>query len=58
MKNKMKNKRVVVCSVECPFCLKQVDVLKEEETITPAQKAEKEVRYFAEKSTQKTLDGS
>jgi glutaredoxin len=44
-----------VCSVECPYCAKVIDILKETEVITPAVKAEKKETYVAEKSVQTTL---
>jgi len=51
----IKPKRAHECTVECPYCAKIIDVYKETEVITPAQKAEKRVRYIAEKSVQTTL---
>jgi hypothetical protein len=51
----MKKKREIICSIACPHCQKSIDVVKEEELITPAQKAEKEITFFAEKSSQTKL---
>jgi len=48
-------KKVHVCTIECPDCAKIIEVFKEVEIITPAEKAEKKERYFAEKSIQTTL---
>jgi len=48
-------KRKHECTVECPHCLKIIDVIKLTETIMPAQKADKKVSYIAEKSIQTTL---
>lgn len=50
-----KKKKGHICTIECPYCAKIVDVYKEEEVITPAQKAEKKVTYRAEKSVQTSL---
>lgn len=44
-----------ICTIECPHCAGIIDVLKETEVITPAQKAEKKVTFRAEKSKQTTL---
>lgn len=44
-----------VCTIECPYCAQVIDVLKEEEVISPAVKAEKKVTYHAEKSVQTSL---
>lgn len=44
-----------VCTIECPHCTQIVDVIKDTEIITPAQKAEKKVSYRAEKSEQTKL---
>lgn len=44
-----------VCTIECPYCAKIFDVLKDTEVITLAVKAEKKVTYRAEKSIQTSL---
>lgn len=51
----MKKKKSHECPIECPHCSGIIDVFKETETISPAQKAEKKVTYIAEKSVQTTL---
>jgi len=51
----MLKKKLHMCTVECPYCSKIIDVLKEVEIITPAQKAEKKEIWFTEKSVQTTL---
>lgn len=48
-------KRGHVCTIECPYCAKIIDVIKEEEVISPAVKAEKKVTFRAEKSVQTNL---
>ena len=50
-----KKKIKYIAEVDCPHCGKRLVVREETEIITPAEPAEKEVRYFAEKSTQTTL---
>jgi hypothetical protein len=52
---KVNKKRVHICTVECPYCAKILDVLKDVEVITPSQKAEKKETYLTEKSVQMTL---
>jgi len=49
-------KIVHVCSVNCPNCKANIDILKKVRIITPAEKAVKEELYYAAKGTQKTLD--
>ena len=44
-----------VCTIECPYCAKIIDVIKETEILEPAVKAEKKVTYHAAKSTQTSL---
>lgn len=51
-------KKTHLCTIECPECAKIIEVFKETEVITPAEKAEKKERFFAEKSTQTTLSVS
>lgn len=45
----MATKKKNVCTVECPYCAKILEVIKETEVVTPAQKAEKKERYYTEK---------
>ena len=47
-----------ICTIECPYCAKIIDVIKDTEVISPAQKAEKKVTYHAEKSRQTSLSVS
>lgn len=44
-----------VCTIECPHCAKIIDIIKETEVISPAQKAEKKVTFRAVKSVQTSL---
>lgn len=55
MKNLGKKAKGHVCTIECPHCTGIIDVIKETEVITPAQKAEKKVSYRAVKSVQTSL---
>ena len=50
-----KKKKGHICTAECPYCAGIFDVYKEEEIITPAQKAEKKITYRVEKSLQTQL---
>jgi hypothetical protein len=50
-----KIKKSFVCTIECPHCENTINVLKEVKIITPATKADKEEKYFAEKSAQTKL---
>lgn len=45
-----------LCTIECPYCQKSVDIIKETEVIVPAVKAEKEVSYKAVKALQTSLE--
>ena len=56
MTGKEKEKITFVCSVSCPQCKAVVNVLKKTRVITPAEPAEKEETFFAEKGVQLTLD--
>lgn len=47
-----------LCTIECPYCAKILEVIREIEIIAPAEPADKKERFYAEKSTQKTLDVS
>ena len=44
-----------VCTIECPYCARIIDVLKQTEVTVPAVRAEKKVTYSAEKSVQTEL---
>jgi hypothetical protein len=48
-------KIAVICEVSCPYCKKPIIVTKETRVIRPAEPAEKEETYKAEKSTQTQL---
>ena len=54
----MPEKVVYVCSVACPSCKANIDILKKVRVITPAEKAVKEETFYAAKSSQTTLDGA
>jgi hypothetical protein len=55
-------KIIYVCSIDCPNCKQNFNVLKEINVIAPAEKAVKEEKFYAEKgvpSTQtKLLEGA
>ncbi len=51
----MKDKKVCIVSVDCPHCLKPLEVWKEVKTIVPATKAEKEEKYSVSKGLQSKL---
>ncbi len=38
----------LVTEIECPCCGKAIKIFKETKTISPAQKAEKEEKFYAE----------
>lgn len=44
-----------IAEIECPHCQKPIKVFKEEKILTPYQKAEKEEKYYGEKSQQVPL---
>ena len=48
-------KRKIVCSVDCPWCQKAIDVVKENEIYEAAVPAEKEERFRASKNDQTKL---
>lgn len=48
-------KKVFVCAFACPECGKVIKLFKETEILVPAQKAETNVHYIAEKDVQMTL---
>lgn len=50
-----KTKIQVICEVSCPYCKKPIVLTKETKIIRPAEPAEKEEIYKAEKSTQTRL---
>jgi DNA-directed RNA polymerase subunit RPC12/RpoP len=50
-----KPKKQVVCEIDCPHCSEKIIVLREVEILSPAVPAEKQERFYAEKSTQTTL---
>jgi hypothetical protein len=52
----MSEKVKYVCDVNCPKCGQIVIIKKKVRIIIPAEKAEKEETYFAEKGVQLTLD--
>ena len=51
----VKPKRKFICEVECPQCSEKLEVFQKTETIEPAQKAQKTITYWAQKSTQTQL---
>ncbi|MGD0072132.1 MAG: hypothetical protein ABSB71_11295 [Candidatus Bathyarchaeia archaeon] len=51
-------KIVYVCSIACPGCKQNIDVLKKVRIIAPAEKAVKEELYYAAKSSQTLLPGA
>lgn len=51
-----KKRETHVCTLECPYCAKIIEVIQETEVITPMQKADKKVSFKAEKSTKTSLD--
>jgi hypothetical protein len=54
----MTEKVKYVCDVPCPACGNIVIIKKRTRIITPAEPAEKEEEYFAEKGVQTTLDNT
>ena len=52
----MTEKIKYVCDVPCPNCACIVIIKKRTKIIAPAEPAEKEETYFAEKGVQTTLD--
>jgi deoxycytidylate deaminase len=52
----MKEKVKYVCDVPCPNCGKIVIIKRKVTILTPAEPAEKEETYFAEKGIQTTLN--
>lgn len=44
-------KEAHICTVNCPHCDKPIDIIKETEVHTPAQKAEKDVTFKAAKAS-------
>ncbi len=51
----MEEKIKYICDVNCPKCQTLVIIKKKIRIIEPAQKANKEEEYFAEKGIQTTL---
>lgn len=47
-----------ICDVPCPSCGNIVIIKKKIKIIAPAEPADKEEEYYAEKGTQLTLDAS
>ena len=45
-----------LCTIECPYCQKSIDVIKETEVIQPAVKAEKNITFRAVKALQTSLE--
>lgn len=54
-KEKPKTQVINIATVPCPYCTKNIEILKEVTTTKPAVKAEKEERIYAEKSLQTFL---
>jgi hypothetical protein len=52
----MAEKVKYVCDVPCPKCGQSVIIKKKTKILVPAEKAQKEETYFAEKGVQLTLD--
>ena len=52
----MTEKIKYICDVNCPKCGQIVVIKKKVKILVPAEKAEKEETYFAEKGVQFTLD--
>jgi hypothetical protein len=48
-------KKGFIATIRCPCCSKIIEVMKIEDIITPAIKAEKQISYYAEKSGQTEL---
>jgi DNA-directed RNA polymerase subunit RPC12/RpoP len=52
----MSEKVKYICDVNCPKCNALVIIKKRVKILVPAEPAEKEETYFAEKGVQMTLD--
>lgn len=51
----MTKKEKVLCTVNCPYCEKPMDVIKETEILVPAEPADKREKFYATKHEQTKL---